>query len=351
MKPKVTIHDIARQSGVSVATVSLALNNRPGVSQETRARIVAVAAELGYPIKGSTTPTNGTELATIGMLVKTDPDISPQANPFYSKVMVGIEDACRRHGINLLFATLPVDEHNHALEVPAMLHNNLVDGLLMVGMCVGESIAVLATRRDVPIVLVDGYDEEERFDQVVTDNFRAAYQAVAHLIERGHRRIGLAGGGDTCYPSIRDRRNGYARALKEHGIAETFSADFNINRTHGFAETRALLAAHPEITALFCVNDDAGSAAVRAAQALGRRVPEDLSIIGFDDTYIATNTNPGLTTLHVDTLAMGRAAVQLLSLRMTYPESSRLSFLIHPWLVERGTVGPAPEPVDERGNL
>lgn len=259
MKTKVTLHDVARQSGVSLATVSLALNNRPGVSPETRARIFAVATELGYPIKGASAATNGAELATIGMLVKTDPDISPQANPFYSKVMVGIEDACRRHGINLLFATLPVDEHNNPLEVPAMLHNDIIDGLLMVGMCVSESIAAHAARRSVPIVLVDGYDEDERFDQVITDNFHAAYQAVAHLIELGHRHIGLAGGGAACYPSIRDRRNGYLRALKEHGITETYTADFNINRTHGFAETRALLADHPELTALFCVNDDAAA--------------------------------------------------------------------------------------------
>ncbi|HZW02703.1 MAG TPA: LacI family DNA-binding transcriptional regulator [Anaerolineaceae bacterium] len=349
MKAKVTLHDLARQSGVSVATVSLALNDRPGVSAETRARILAAAAELGYPLKPPAPAANGRDLATIGMLVKTDPDISPQANPFYSKVMAGIEDACRRSGANLLFATLPVDEHNRALEAPAMLSSGLVDGLLLVGMCVGENVAVLdllskSARRGVPIVLVDGYDEHERFDQVVSDNFHAAYQAVAHLIARGHRRIGLAGGGSDCYPSIRERRNGYLRALKEHGIAETCTADFNINRTHGQAEICELLAAHPELTALFCVNDDAGAAAIKAAQALGRRVPEQLSIFGFDDTYIAANTTPGLTTLHVDTVAMGRAAVQMLNLRMTYPESARMSFLIHPWRVDRGTVGPAPAP-------
>ncbi len=124
----------------------------------------------------------------------------------------------------------------------------------------------------------------------------------------------------TSFPSLRDRRNGYLRAMKENDLSSVYTCDFNINKGHGYQETISLLNEYPHITALFCINDDVGGAAIKAVQALGKRVPADVSIIGYDDTYIAANTHPALTTMHVDTIAMGRAAVHLLSLRLENPE-------------------------------
>lgn len=341
MKNKVTISDIAQQSGVSLATVSLVLNNKPGVSQETRARVLETAASLEYPAR--TLPQKRCEpLTTLGMVVKTAPDQAPQANPFYSKVIIGIEDACRRSGINLLFATLPVDEKNQPTEAPQLLYSDQVDGFLMIGTFVDETVSAIARKHPAPIVLVDGYSDLECFDTVISDNFRAAYQAVEYLIQKGHRAIGLAGSEENCYPSLKERRNGYLRALKEHALPEPLIADFNINKSHGFEETIALLSAHPEITALFCINDETGCTALKAVQSLGKRVPEDVSIIGYDDTYLATSVHPALTTMHVDTIAMGRAAVQLLALRVANPDSARMTLTIHPWLVERQSVSTYP---------
>ena len=341
MKKKIKISDIARQSGVSASTVSLVLNNKPGVSQDTRLRVFAIAEKLDYPMKSAPTIGKNIHLSTVGMVIKTDPDIVPQANPFYSKVIVGIEDACRAKGINLLFATLPVDENNHPIEVPALLTNELVDGLLMVGTFVDETISSISGKRTPPIVLVDGYSNSDYYDTVISDNFRAAYQAVAYLIDQGHRHIGMLGGEEDCYPSLKERRNGYLRAMKEHGLSEVYIANFNINRSKGYDETVSLLKEYPHLTALFCINDDVGSAAIRAAQTLGKRVPGDISVIGYDDTYIAANTHPELTTMRVDTVAMGRAAVQLLSLRIMNPELARMTLTIHTTLVERESVSRA----------
>jgi len=345
MKEKIKISDIARQSGVSVSTVSLALNNKPGVSQETRLRVLEVAQKFEYPIKSIVSSGKDNNLTTIAMVVKTDPDITPLANPFYSKVIMGIEDSCRRAGINLLFATLPVDENNHPAEVPQLLYNEMVDGLLLVGVCVDETILTASVKRKIPIVLVDGYSTAENYDSVISDNFRAAYQAVEYLFLNGHRQIGLMGSDTNCYPSLKDRRNGYLRALKENGITRVYISNFNINKSKGYQETINLLKENPQITALFCVNDDIGSAALRAVQDLGLRVPEDISIVGFDDTYLAANTHPTLTTMHVDTTAMGRAAVQLLSLRLGNPESARMTLTIHPTLVKRESVGLVPSKI------
>ena len=340
MEEKVRISDIARQSGVSSATVSLALNNKSGVSEETRLRVLKVAEELEYPIKPSAAPGKPTRLAIVGMLVKTDP-IPPQTNPFYSKVIMGIEDVCRRNGINLLFATLPVDENNRPVEMPQLLYNEKMDGLLMVGTFVDETITSISGRRKPPIVLVDGYSNTESYDTVVSDNFHAAYQAVEYLIRKGHRHIGLVGSEMNCYPSLKERRNGYLRALKENEITDLYIANFNINSTHGYEEAACLIKEHPQITALFCVNDDVAAATARAVREQGKRIPQDVSIIGYDDTYIAANTHPALTTMRVDTIAMGRAAVHLLALRIDNPESARMTLTIYPTLVERESVAQA----------
>jgi LacI family transcriptional regulator len=338
MKAKIKLSDIARRTGVSLSTVSLALNNRPGISQETRSRILAIAREFEYPIKSSPVIGKSNRLMTIGMVVKTDPDIPPLSNPFYSKVIGGIEESCRRNGVNLLFATLSVDENNRPFEVPKLFNNNSVDGLLLVGTYVDETVFSLPSKRHLPIVLVDGYSNTERYDAVISDNFWAAYQAVEFLIKHGHRHIGLVGSEPVCYPSLKERRNGYLRALKENDISDTFISNFNINKSGGYQETTSLLQENPQLTALFCVNDNVGSAAIRAARDLGKLVPDDISIIGYDDTYLAANTHPGLTTMHVDTVAMGHAAVHLLSLRLENPESARMTLTIHPTLVSRQSV-------------
>jgi DNA-binding LacI/PurR family transcriptional regulator len=337
MEEKIKISDIAMESSVSTATVSLVLNNKPGVSQETRLRVLEVAERLGYA-KPSASSGRSSPLTTIGMIVKTEPNSPPQANPFYSKIIVGIEDACRRAGINLLFGTLPVDLNNRIEEVPAMAYGGIAQGLLMVGTFVDETITSIPGRRIPPIVLVDGYSNTESYDAVVSDNFQAAFDAVEYLIKKGHRHIGMIGGEEDSYPSIKQRRNGYLRALKQNGIANSYLADFNIGYEKGFEQTTRLLGANPQITALFAANDEIAVNAMHAAQELGRRVPGDLSVVGYDDTYLAVNTSPKLTTVRVDTVAMGRAAVHLLQLRIENQGTARMTLTIHPVLVERDSV-------------
>lgn len=341
MDEKIKLSDIAQQSGVSTTTVSMVLNERPGVASETRSRVLEVAERLEYavkPVKPSKLAGRAGALTTIGMIVKAEHNLPPQANPFYSQVIIGIEDTCRRSGINLLFATLPVDKNNHPEEIPAMAYSGAVDGLLMVGAFVDKTIMSIPGKRLPPLVLVDGYSDTESYDTVVSDNFQAAYNAVEYLIRQGHRHIGLVGGDEDSYPSIRQRRNGYRRALKKNKIAAPYFANFNINYERGLDQTAELLRNHPEITALFAVNDEAAVNAMHAAQGMGLRVPQDISIVGYDDTYLAVNTSPKLTTVRVDTVAMGRAAVHLLQLRIENPDTARMTLTIHPVLVERDSV-------------
>lgn len=340
MNERVTINHVAQESGVSLATVSLVLRNRPGISLETRAKVLEVVERLGYRVKAPSSSRKHGQISRIGMFVRMESGVTPPMNPFYSRVMSGIEEACRRNGISLLYTTLPVDENNHPVENLPLLDNGDVDGLLMVGAFVDHTVLSVLGKHTYPIVLVDAYSDTESYDAVISDNYLASYQAVQYLLKKGHQHIGLVGTEIDAYPSLLDRRFGYLRAIKEAGIANTYIADFNVNRSHGYEEVRQLLQEHPEITALFGVNDEVSVSAIRAARDIGRHIPQDLSIISYDDTVLAAHASPKLTTMHVDTVAMGQAAVQMLSFRIENPNAARMTLVIHPELVERESVSP-----------
>jgi len=340
MRRKVTIRQIADKYKVSVSTVSIVLNNKPGVSNTTRNEILSLAQKMGYTIKppASKPGIRHKKLNTMAMLVKTDPGLLPPANPFYSRIIHGVDDACKSLDLNLMFSMLPVDDNNRADKVPHFINNNMADGLLMVGAFLDETISSILNKWNVPIVLVDGYSDTESYDAVISDNFRASYQAMDYLIKLGHKHIGLVGGDADCYPSLRERRNGYFRAMKEHDLENIYVADFNINQQSAHEKVTNLIKENPRITALFAINDNIAVDAIHAIQNLGLKVPQDISVIGYDDIYLATRVSPALTTMHVDTVAMGQGAVHLVSMRMHQPEAARVTLVVHPTLVERQSV-------------
>jgi LacI family transcriptional regulator len=340
MRPKVTIRQIADKCKVSVSTVSIVLNNKPGVSDAKRNEVLSLAQKMGYTVKppASKAGIRHKKLNTMAMLVKSDPGLLPPANPFYSRIIQGVDDACKNLGLNLLFSMLPIDDNNRAQKVPHFINSNMADGFLMVGAFLDETVSSILTKWNVPIVLVDGYSDTESYDAVISDNFRAAHQAVEYLIKLGHKHIGLVGGETDCYPSLRERRNGYFRAMKENDLQDVYSADFNINQQSAHEKVAKLINENPKITALFAINDNIGVDAIHTIQNLGLKVPQDISVIGYDDTHLATSVSPALTTMHVDTIAMGQGAVHLVSMRMHQPEAARVTLVVHPTLVERQSV-------------
>ncbi len=336
---RTTMAEIAERSGVSLSTVSLVLRDKPGVGSETRQRVLEVARDLGYISKSLSAPHTST-LTNIGLILKADPDSVPQANKFYSHVVAGIEMACRRQHVNLLYATMTVDEDSYPLELPRILvEEDSADGLLLVGAFLNEALIRVVDRRSTPIVLVDAYATLDVYDAVVSDNFAGAYRVVTYLIQQGHRHIGLVGSHPKAYPSIQERRNGYLRALKDHDISDRYVAECHIiNTEETIKATSALLRRYPQITAIFGVNDEGAIMALDVAQELGRKVPDDLSLVGFDNIDLADCVSPPLTTMHVDKLGMGRLAVQLLVNRIGHPESSPVRAAVRPRLIERSSV-------------
>ncbi|GAB4564701.1 MAG: hypothetical protein Kow0047_14650 [Anaerolineae bacterium] len=218
-----------------------------------------------------------------------------------------------------------------------MLQDTSVGGLLVVGLYLDSHAMAFWRRQGVPIVLVDAYDEQELFDAVVTDNQVGAYTATRYLIDRGHRRIALLGSSPDAFPSIQERRAGYTRAMVEAGLEPIF-VDCLLDDEPAQDAMRQFLGAGGDVSAVVGANDLVALAAMRTAQQMGKRVPEDISFVGFDDIAPSRHVTPPLTTMEVDKLGMGRMAVQLLMYRNEYPDAARACVALRPRLIERQSV-------------
>jgi LacI family transcriptional regulator len=336
-----TLRDVAKLAGVSLGTASQSLNNKPGVAPETRARVLNAARELGYQAQVRIAGPVNTTISTVGLLLKRSPQ-DPEINPFYSYILSGAERECQRHGISLMYANLEVDDYNRAENWPPMLLNQQVDGILVVGAFIEATIAQISQQTGTPLVLIDAYSLGQSFDSVVIDNVNGAYTAVSYLIEQGHRCIGLVGSEEHAYPSVRERRKGYTRALKHHAIECAFIEDGPLTREAGYEATIRLLERAPQVTGIFACNDEVAISVLNAALDMGREVPRDLSIIGFDDIDLAQEVNPPLTSMHVDKGLMGVMGVRHLRDRVENPGLPTLTTSISAQLMIRDSVAPLP---------
>ncbi|HEX2908899.1 MAG TPA: LacI family DNA-binding transcriptional regulator [Phototrophicaceae bacterium] len=308
-----TLRDVAKLAGVSLGTASQALNNKSNVSPEKRARVLEAASTLNYQATTRTPVTSTQPISVLGMLVRQDFDAPLALNSFYSYVLAGIERECQRQNLSLMYANIQVDNMNRAVSFPPLLLNQQVDGILVVGAFLQDTIEHIREVAEKPIILVDAYTLGTPYDSVVTDNINGVYNAVSYLIEAGHRQIGLIGSSPEAYPSIRERRKGYSRALKHHDLNQTdYIEDSFLTMESGYEATMRLLKRAPQVTAIFACNDNVAFAVINAARDLGLDIPGDLSVIGFDDIDLAQEVRPALTTVHVDKVMMGVIAVRQL---------------------------------------
>lgn len=335
-RKRVTITDVARGAGVSPAAVSLAIRGEPGVSRETRDRIVETARRLGY--RGvSRTPNRRARQVTVGLIIKAPHGDAPEINRFYAPVMTGIEEICRIREVDLLFAAMPVDDQYYPLEVPRLVTERSTDGLIVVGAHLSHGTTALLEDGP-PAILVDAYAEDVAFDSVVSDNVGGARAAMEHLISRGHREIVLVGSQPDSFPSILQRRRGYEQAMAEAELTPRYVDVPHVPPESAASAALEYLAAHPDVTAAFCCNDAVAVALIQGAQREGIDVPGSLSVVGYDDIDLARFVSPQLTTMAVDKLGMGRLAVTLLLHRLEFPQAAVVQAHIRPRLVERGSV-------------
>lgn len=337
--PEPTLRDVAKLAGVSLGTASQAINNKPNVSPEKRAKVLEAATALGYQPTIRASTADIPRLSVLGMLVKQDENNSATLNPFYSYVLAGVERECQRQKLSLMYANFPVDEKQQPVSFPPMLLHSQIDGLLVVGAFLQTTIEQIQEVADKPIVLVDAYAPGDPFDSVLTDNVNGAYNAVQYLIRQGHRRIGLVGSTPESHPSIRERRKGYTRALKHHYLDQAvYIEDSALTGEGGYEAAIRLLTRAPEVSAIFACNDNVASGVLNAARDLKLNVPAALSVIGFDDIDLAQEVRPALTTVRVDKVMMGVVAVRQLLDRATDVSRPAMTTLLSTQLVIRESV-------------
>ena len=338
----VRLQDVADLAGVSIGTASQALNNRPNVATDTRARVIDAARTLGYPIKPRSAVARS-EIEVIGMLMKHDFGYPPNINAFYSHVQAGIENECRRQNISLMYANIEVDSANHPIAWPPMLSEERIDGLLLVGTFIEDTVGILRSRLDLPIVLVDAYAPNLPYDSVLIDNHMGTVSVVEHLHRLGHTKIGLLGTNPGSPPSLRERRAAFREALLERALPETYIEDSELTQDSGYDGLKRLLERAPEVTAVFAAADLVALGALSAARDLKIRVPEDVSIIGFDDIDLASVVTPTLTTVHVHKSWIGSLGVRQLIYRTLDPTQPKVTISVSTRLVERDSVCASPE--------
>lgn len=350
-KTSPSLRDVAQAAGVSLTTASRALNNKSYVQSDTRAQVLKAAADLGYKLQVRVAST-AAELNTIGVLIKRDPFGSGRLDTFYYAVLTGIEDECRNLGLNLMYSSLSVNEYSVGSSWSPMFENEDVDGLIIVGIVFDDPAVAKNIPSDIPVVIVDGVLPGFECDAITTNNEDSAYRAVKYLIDQGHTRIGLLGGALSddapSHPSIRSRSRGYFKALADHGIQESFGEESVMSAKIAYDATLRLLQRSPEISALFCCNDVLAEQAVRAIRDMGQNVPEDISVIGFDDTEDAINCRPPLSTMHLDKELMGVLAVRQLYDRAANPNRVSLNIQMGTKFISRESVAPFQEKIRTR---
>ncbi|NHZ99443.1 LacI family DNA-binding transcriptional regulator [Massilia sp. CCM 8734] len=299
----VTIRDIAKFAGVSAGTISRALKNEPGLTETTRQMVLSAAHELGYDFANL----RRKRMRRLTFLLHRQHNTAA-SSPFYSPVLHGAEEACRKQGIVLSFMAVgPADG------VTEQLRMHAPDAVVCAGFFEPELLGALRASGK-PLVLIDM--KLRGYSSVNPDNFMGGYLATKHLIGLGRTRIGMISGSLGHY-SVRERNKGYRQALFESSMLadprlEASLADGVDLETGACEAMQSLLALPNPPDAVFCYNDSAALVAMRCCLAAGLTVPHDVSIVGFDDISSAVLGHRPLTTLRIDKKQLGAMGVELL---------------------------------------
>jgi LacI family transcriptional regulator len=337
-KSTVTLVDVAKQAGVSVMTASRALSGEGYASDETRAKVQAAAQQLGYAPNALARMMKGGRTNVIGVVVN---DLaSTVVNGFVS----AISEEVRKYEMDMfIYNSLGDLGDGKGKRLSQMLHG-LWDGLIYVLPRMSDDYLRTLEASTSPIVMINYCKQETTLPVVRGDNVNGARDAVAHLIELGHRRIAFVRG--TAYTGQSDERErGYRAALQEAGIdcEPELIAQGDFNEPSGLEAGRALMALAEPPTAIFAANDAMALGCMNALREKELRIPQDVSVIGFDDMAGSAVVQPGLTTLRHPVGPMAQAAVQELMRRIQSQPGRRQRIEFPSEFLIRASTGPGPE--------
>jgi LacI family transcriptional regulator, galactose operon repressor len=336
----VTIRDVAREARVSVASVSRALNGSDSVHEDTRRRIVGIAARLRYIPHGAARSLSTRRTQTIGALL---PDLFGE---FFSELIRGIDLAARSRGLHLLVSSSHGDAKEAAAALRAM--QGRVDGLLIMSPHVDADFLHDNLPDSLPAVLMNTAMENANYSTLNIDNYGGAYAMTQHLIERGHRSIAFIAGPDGNFDAG-ERLNGYRHALARSGVKiepQVLQGDFT--EESGYRAGQQLLAAkRPD--AVFASNDMMAIGCLFALTEAGVEVPRDIALAGFDDIPIARYVSPPLTTVRVRIADLGRNAMERLAAQLDKTEATQsLARTLCSEIVVRASCGASVKPRESK---
>ena len=327
----ITINDIARLAGVSKSTVSKALNNRPDVGEGTKRKVLEIAKNVNFTPHAFGKALKKKTSENIGVLFCRDLH-SLSGNPFYSRVLEGVEAELALNNYNLL---LQIINESTPDKLPKMIRERLVDGLILVGTFRDNHLQRILDSQ-LKVVLIDPNVQRSEYSQVLIDNEHGAFQATKYLIDRGHKRIGFISG-DLSRVSFQHRYNGYIKALKSQNI----EVDENMICTGGLENGYELvncLFRKNNFTAIFFANDINALFGYKAIHEMNLRIPDDISIIGFDDIDLSRLASPPLTTVRVYKEELGSIAVRTLLRVIQNNEEKPMTTVVPIELMERESV-------------
>ncbi|HLZ26682.1 MAG TPA: LacI family DNA-binding transcriptional regulator [Chloroflexota bacterium] len=316
---RLTIEEIAELAAVSRSTVSRVINDHPGVRSTVRARVLQVIQEHHYAPRAAARSLASSRTNAVGLLIPGSTSFI-FSDAFFPQVIQGISETCNTHGYILMLSTVtPEMEHDFYERV---LRGHHVDGVIVMSSNIDDPVLPLLIHDPTPLVLVGRHPYLRDLNSVDVENREGALAAVRHLIGLGHSRIGTITGPLHSAAAL-DRRDGYKQALVEASLAirPELIALGDFTQDGGRLAMRALLELAEPPTAVFVASDTMASGALQAARELEVRVPEDVSLVSFDDLPIASLLVPSLTTVHQPLYDLGAAAADLLLKRLDGPEA------------------------------
>jgi len=326
----VTIYDVAREAGVSMATVSRVVNNNPNVKPQTRKKVFEAIERLGYRPNAVARGLASKKTTTVGVVI---PDIS---NTAYSEVVRGIEDIANMYHYNIILCNSDKKKEKEIRVINTLLEKQ-VDGLLFMGGVITDE-HIEAFRTSVPIVLCATKDENQLLPSVDIDHEAAAYDAVKVLIDHGHRSIGMICGNLQDPQSGFARYQGYKKALEEAGIPfrESHVRVGNYRYESGLETMEYFLKLEDRPTAIFSATDEMAIGAIHAIQDAGLRVPEDIAVMSVDNVRMASMVRPQLSTVAQPMYDIGAVSMRLLTkLMKKEPVTSPIVVLPHETILRK----------------
>ncbi|ABV34136.1 LacI family DNA-binding transcriptional regulator [Pseudothermotoga lettingae] len=333
MKKYVTMKDIAKRAGVSVNTVSKALRGKDDISKQTRQKILKIAREIGY-IKNTTAfALRRNQTKTVGVVIE------DSSNPFFAEVLKGIEAATRKFGYQLLLMNTETDPKTQSQAITTLLERR-VEGLLISPFGQNTEDFEKLLKMNFPFVLIGRHMYRSGIDEIYNDEIKGGYLATKHLIFRNRKRILFINTSMDNSASIM-RYEGYKKALSQANIelSEDYliTAPYNKNMEAGYMGVKEAIKRGIDFDSIFCYNDMFAFGAIKALDELGKKVPEDIAVVGYDDICFASYFRPPLTTVQIKKYEMGFEAFKILLERITGKRKSYKQLILDVELVVRQT--------------